>query len=200
MSSKETSLNNNNTNNNTLTVEQFCRDLAAQQPTPGGGAAAAVSAAMGAAAAHMAAAYTQRPKDVASGAAAHADTCRQCMDIAALLETAHADAAAYQALQRTWKKDCAMTQTEIQAIQAQALHVPTQLVEACHARIQAIQKFWPHCNPNITSDAAVGIHLLAGAARAAYQTVLVNRPPAEHKARLVTLLQEIQQIEMDLLE
>jgi len=64
----------------------------------------------------------------------------------------------------------------------------------------AIQTFLPHCNPNITSDAKVGIHQLAGAARAAYQTVLVNSPPTDVKQRLVQHLLEIQQVESDLLK
>ena len=35
--------------------------------------------------------------------------------------------------------------------------VPVSLVELCHQYILAIQQFLPHCNPNITSDAKVGI-------------------------------------------
>ena len=35
--------------------------------------------------------------------------------------------------------------------------------------------FMPHCNTNITSDAKVGIHMLAGSARAAYQVRLYLR-------------------------
>jgi hypothetical protein len=38
-----------------------------------------------------------------------------------------------------------------------------------------------------------------GAARAAYQTVLVNSPPEEEKQRLLNLLREIQEIENGLL-
>ena len=59
----------------------------------------------------------------------------------------------------------------------------------------AIQAFLPSCNPNITSDAKVGIHQLAGAACAAYQTAMVNSPPADEKDRLRALLQEIRAVE-----
>ena len=72
-------------------------------------------------------------------------------------------------------------------------------MEACHERILAVQEFLPRCNPNITSDAKVGIHQLAGAARSAYQTVLVNSPPEEEKLRLQKLLKDIQDIENRLL-
>lgn len=78
------------------------------------------------------------------------------------------DAAAYADLQRTWK-ETDMPAEEKSAIEARALAIPTDLMEACHAQIVKIHGFLPHCNPNITSDAKVGIHQLAGAARAAYQ-------------------------------
>jgi formiminotetrahydrofolate cyclodeaminase len=65
----------------------------------------------------------------------------------------------------------------------------------CHALVMAIQAFLPSCNPNITSDAKVGIHQLAGAACAAYQTAMVNSPPADEKERLRKLLQEIRAVE-----
>eukprot|EP00522_Entomoneis_paludosa_P001236 CAMPEP_0172471874 /NCGR_PEP_ID=MMETSP1065-20121228/68046_1 /TAXON_ID=265537 /ORGANISM="Amphiprora paludosa, Strain CCMP125" /LENGTH=206 /DNA_ID=CAMNT_0013229989 /DNA_START=80 /DNA_END=700 /DNA_ORIENTATION=+ len=181
-------------------VSDFCTALASKQPTPGGGAAAAVGAALGGAAASMSAAYTQRKKDVESGAAAHATTLQAQIDITALLQMADDDQQAYQALQATWKKDCALTPDEIAAVQARALEVPTVLVQACHARIVAIHNFLPHCNSQITSDAKVGIHQLAGAARAAYQTVLVNNPSVDQKQALQTLLVEIHRIEVDLLE
>ena len=93
-----------------------------------------------------------------------------------------------------------MTADEKQAIEARALAVPVSLVELCHDYILAIHTFLPDCNPNITSDAKVGIHQLAGAARAAYQTVLVNSPPQEEKDRLMALLVDIRKIEDDLLD
>ena len=78
------------------------------------------------------------------------------------------DAEAFAALQRTWKEP-SMSPEEKQAIETQALAIPTDLVEVCHANIVKMRDFLPHCNPNITSDAKVGMHQLAGAAMAAYQ-------------------------------
>jgi formiminotetrahydrofolate cyclodeaminase len=181
-------------------LDEFCVVLASKQPTPGGGASAAISAAIGAATAAMSAAYTQRKKDLETGAADHALQLIDTLDISVLLKLADADVQAYKDLQSTWSKECTLSTAEISDIQARALNVPVRLLEACHGRIVAIQTFLPHCNPNITSDAKVGIHQLAGAARAAYQTVLVNSPPVEEQRRLFGLLLEIQQVEAELLK
>lgn len=117
----------------------------------------------------MAAAYTQRKKDKESGAAAKADALIAALDAAPLLAAADEDASAYAELQRTWAKDSDLSAEEKSTIEARALSVPTRLVESCHSSILQIHRFLPHCNANITSDAKVGIHQLAGAARAAYQ-------------------------------
>jgi methenyltetrahydrofolate cyclohydrolase len=180
-------------------VSEFVTALAAKQPTPGGGAAAAVGAAIGSAAACMAAAYTTRKKDKESGAAAAAEGLIGTLDINLVLAAADDDAAAYADLQRSWK-DSDMSAEEKAAIEARALAVPVALVNRCHTYILAIKDFLPVCNPNITSDAKVGIHQLAGAARAAYQTALVNSPAGDVRERLRTLLSEIRDIEEELLE
>mmetsp|Transcript_19337 Transcript_19337/g.53912 ORF Transcript_19337/g.53912 Transcript_19337/m.53912 type:complete len:250 (-) Transcript_19337:2254-3003(-) len=183
----------------TQSVQNFCDVLSSKQPTPGGGASAAVGAAIGAGTAAMSGAYTQRKKDEESGAAEAARTMISKMNISSLLSMADDDVKAYQSLQSTWKKDSGLTLEEVKEIEANALKVPTVLLEACHERIVAVQEFLPKCNPNITSDAKVGIHQLAGAARSAYQTILVNSPPEEEKERLMKLLREIQEIENGLL-
>jgi hypothetical protein len=74
------------------------------------------------------------------------------------------------------------------------------MVELCHKSIGAIVNFIPICNPNVTSDARVGIHILAGAARAAYQTALVNKPPSETVKHLKVMLREAAAAEAKLLE
>ena len=203
-------MSNNNNNNDDdddkeggvslQTIGDFIKALAAKQPTPGGGASAAIGAALGGAAASMAAAYTQRPKDETTGAAEQARQLITIMEWNELVQAADEDAKAYGALQTTWKKDHGLTEEQVTAIKETALQVPTHLVQTCHRYILAIQEFLPNCNPNIKSDAKVGIHLLAGAARAAYQTVLVNAPTPEQIGHLKKLLTEIQQIEVDLLQ
>ena len=158
-------------------------------------------AATGAAAARMASAYTTRKKDVASGAAEQAQVLQAKLDEGMLLATADKDAEAYADLQRTWTKEArdTMPAEEKAAIEAAALAVPVKLVDDCAAQVQAIEDFLPHCNPNITSDAKVGIHLLAGAARAAYQTALVNDPDAATAERMKQALREVQEAEDRLL-
>lgn len=167
-----------------LVLEDFLAALASKQPTPGGGAAAAVAAAVGMAAATMSAAYTQRKKDVESGAAELATAIAKALNVPVMLEVADADGHAYANLQRSWKEP-AMPAAERAEIEQEALNVPTDLIGICHNYVQMIETFLPHCNPNITSDAKVGIHLLAGAARAAFQTAAVNKPSAEVKAKLL---------------
>lgn len=176
------------------TIGGFVGQLAAKQSTPGGGAAAAVGAAVGAAAACMAAEYSQRKKDVDSGAAAKAVELISKLATVPCLLAADEDAQAYADLQRSWK-DKDMSAAEKSAIEARALAAPVQMVERCHGYIMAVQAFLPQCNPTITSDAKVGIHMLAGAARSAYQTALVNSPPPEVKSKLVALLKEVRAVE-----
>ena len=180
-------------------IKSFVDALASKAPTPGGGAAAAVGAAVGAAAACMAAEYSQRKKDVESGAAAKAVELITKLQTAPCLLGADEDAAAYADLQRSWK-DKDMTAAEKSAIEARALAVPVKMVERCHKYVLAVQAFLPHCNPNITSDAKVGIHMLAGAARCAYQTAMVNSPPADVQSKLVGMLKDIRAAEDAILD
>lgn len=146
----------------------------------------------------MSAAYTKRKKDIESGAAENADVLIDSIKLEEYLKAADDDAEAYADLQRTWK-DASMSIEEKNEIEVRALQVPTDLLENCHANIMDIKTFLPHCNPNITSDAKVGIHLLAGSARSAYQTVLVNSPSEEEKMRLQQLLKEIRDVEDEIL-
>lgn len=182
-------------------VADFVTALAAKQPTPGGGGAACVAGAIGMAAARMSAAYTTRKKDAESGAATHAQELIAQLDDYAQVALAEADRdeVAYTNLQRSWK-DAEMTVGEKAEIEAAALAVPVRMVELCHKSIRAIVNFLPACNPNITSDAKVGVHLLAGAARAAYQTALVNKPPSGTIEHLKVMLREAAAAEARLLE
>ena len=176
------------------TLFDYVTDLAGKTPTPGGGGAAAIAAGLGCAAGAMACAYSQRKKDQVSGAAVVAAQTGATLSNAAAreLDAADADAKAYLALQATWKKDFHGNKSEAQA---KALAVPQSLVERCARHVAALDTFYPKCNPNILSEAKVGIHLLAGAARAAFATVLVNDPPANVRRDLETKLRAIAAVE-----
>ena len=156
---------------------------------------------LGDAAGAMACVYTSRKKDRASGAAelAAAVEAQLRESCGVQLATADADMAAYAALQQTWKKDSGLSKEDTARIEATALAVPTDILERAHADATRLATFVPDCNPNITSDAKVGVHILAGAARAAFQTVLVNSPPAEERRRLGVLLEELGAVEAELL-
>ncbi len=159
------------------TLDAFCLDLGRRQPTPGGGAAAAAAAAVGAALGAMAAAYTTGRKwaDREAETTALATDLRQAA--AAMLARADADTRAYAALTRSWRDDT-LPPEERAAIADTARAVPAGLLADCAAHAAALQRFLPRCNPRIVSDARAAIHLLAGAGRAALQTLLVNDPPA----------------------
>mmetsp|Transcript_118361 Transcript_118361/g.377298 ORF Transcript_118361/g.377298 Transcript_118361/m.377298 type:complete len:121 (+) Transcript_118361:298-660(+) len=108
-----------------------------------------------------------------------------------MVRIADADAAAYAELQATWKKDCTLSDDEKKAVQDRVLAVPCDLLRLCHAQAEAVADFLPQCNPGIISDAKVALHLLAGAGRAAYQTVAVNNPPEELNKEMVKLVREL---------
>ncbi|HEX3135728.1 MAG TPA: cyclodeaminase/cyclohydrolase family protein [Planctomycetota bacterium] len=149
--------------------------LAERTPVPGGGAAAAIAAALGCAAGAMAARYTSGPKYAAIEAEA-----RNFGDLlaAAALDCTRlgdADAEAYAAVGagRKTKDAIAIAEAELRAAT-----VPADLLALCAQHAAGLAAFIPTSNPYLVSDVKVGIHLLAGAGRAAWQTLLVNRPDA----------------------
>lgn len=160
-------------------IAAFAADLAARRPVPGGGAAAAVAAALGCAAGAMAARYTTGPKY--ADRAAQAEALAAALDAAgaACLASADADADAFAAVGTARKAGdaAALAQAE-----ARAAGVPADLLAACALHAAGLAAFLPQCNPNLASDVKVGIHLLAGAGRAAWQTLLVNRPDGTVRA------------------
>ena len=180
-------------------IGEFIQALSAKTPTPGGGASSAIAAAVGGATSRMACEYTKRKKDRESGAATHAENVISTIDLEELIQAADDDAAAYADLQRSWK-DSSMTEEEKTKIETRALAVPVNMVETCHRYIHSVNEFLPHCNPNITSDAKAGIYLLSGAARAAYETAMVNSPSEEEKIRLKAMLKEIRDVEDTILD
>lgn len=160
-------------------VDTLIGALTERTPVPGGGAAAAIAAALGCAAGAMAARYTSGPKYAANETAARilgdllAAAAQDCTRLG------DADAAAYAAVGAARKTKDAIT---ITAAEQQAGTVPADLLALCALHATALASFIPSCNPNLISDVKVGIHLLAGAGRAAWQTLLVNRPDASVQA------------------
>lgn len=156
--------------------------LAQRTPAPGGGAAAAIAAALGCAAGAMAARYTTGVKyaDRSPQAEALAETLDRTA--CTCLRLAEADSEAYAALIAARKN---RDEPAIAAAATAAATVPATLLETCATQAQALATFLPLSNPHLRSDVKVGIHLLAGGGRAAWQTLLVNvlDPTTEQTAR-----------------
>jgi formiminotetrahydrofolate cyclodeaminase len=156
-----------------LAVDQLITAVAARTAAPGGGASAAVAAALGCAAGAMAARYTSGTRYAAVEAEAQAfaevlgAAARDC------LRLGDADAEAFAAVGAARK---AGDPAGVAAAEARAAAVPADLLAACALHAAGLAGFLGTCNPNLTSDVKVGIHLLAGAGRAAWQTLLVNHP------------------------
>jgi methenyltetrahydrofolate cyclohydrolase len=158
------------------TVDALVGALAERTPVPGGGAAAAVAAALGCAAGAMAARYTSGPKHAAVEAEARAFADLLAGAATACEQLGDADAEAYAAVGAARKtKDAAL----ITAAEQRAAAVPADLLALCAQHAAGLAAFIPICNPWLVSDVKVGIHLLAGAGRAAWQTLLVNKPTVE---------------------
>lgn len=158
----------------------FAADLAARQPTPGGGAAAAVTAALGCATGAMACRYTTGEKFAAVAEEALALATRLDAWRIRALELADADAVAYAGVGAARKtKDPAA----IAAAEAAAAAVPAEAMTLCASAAEACALFRPRCNPWLVSDIDTALHLLAGAGRSAWHTLVINRPSVELRAQ-----------------
>ena len=160
---------------------EFAEALASEQPVPGGGAAAAVSAALGASLTSMVVRLSlDRPKYAEHGAL-HAEALA-ASDAARIrfLELADADAAAYTAY-RAARSLSHQTEAEEEARAAAtrdaargAAAVPLDVVKACNAQVDLVERLAGRTNLYVASDLEVAALLLDGAARSAASNVRVN--------------------------
>jgi methenyltetrahydrofolate cyclohydrolase len=176
------------------TAEQRLGDwvkaLAARRPVPGGGAAAAVVAAAGEALAAMAIAYSTG-KAAGPRAPEHERLAAQYAEAAAAcLGLADADGAAFTKVQALGRDPAADPIKKQQATDT-ARGVPLQVIAGVRHQLARLREFLPHCNAHLRADALAAIHLLTGAARAAWQMVLVNSPGVEERAQGPALLAEL---------
>jgi formiminotetrahydrofolate cyclodeaminase len=173
---------------NATSISDLIGALAARTSTPGGGAAAAIAAALGCAAGAMATRYTAGAKYAAVETAA-----QQLGDLLLLaardcIRLGDADAEAYAAVTSARKaKDSAATAVAEQRAGA----VPADLLATCAQHATELARFMANCNPYLLSDVKVGIHLLAGAGRAAWQTLLVNHPSQQLRDTAATHLEHL---------
>ena len=168
----------------------FITALAQRTPAPGGGAAAAIAAALGCAAGAMAARYTTGAKWAAVTNQAQAFAELLDHSAADCLRLADADAAAFAAVGAARKAGTGVAEAE-----ARAAAIPSDLLATCALHAAGLAAFLAQCNPQLLSDVKVGIHLLTGAGRAAWQTLLVNRPGDEAQRLGRTYLDTLAQAE-----
>jgi methenyltetrahydrofolate cyclohydrolase len=184
----------------------FFEALASEAPAPGGGAAAALSAALAASLTAMVVRLSlDRPKyadfaDLHSEALAASDSARS-----RFLELADSDATAYAAY-RAARSLPHETEAEEEARAAAtrdaargATTVPLQVVRACHAQMELVDRVAGRTNLYVASDLEVAALLLDSAARAAAVNIRANLPSIgdEGYASAVTaeLDQRLQQIQ-----
>jgi len=164
-----------------LPLGVFSEALASGQPTPGGGAAAAVAASLAASLTAMVVRLSlDRPKY-----AEHADLHQEVLtasDAARVrfLVLADEDATAYDAY-RAARSLPHETEVEEEARAAathaaarQATNVPLDVVRACHAQIELVDRVVGRTNLYVASDLEVAALLLDSAARSAAANVRVN--------------------------
>ena len=161
----------------------FLEALASEKPVPGGGAAAAVSAALAASLTAMVVRLSLGRPKYAEFAQLHA-MALAASDAARVrfLELAEEDATAYAAY-RAARSLPRETQTEIDAREAAtrdaartASSVPLEVVRACHAQVELVDRVAGRSNLNVSSDLEVGALLLDSAARAAAANIRANLP------------------------
>ena len=189
-----------------MALGDFAEALASDKPTPGGGAAAGITAALGASLTSMVVRLSlDRPK-YAEHTALHEEAL-EASDAARLrfLELADADATAY-ATYRAARSMPHETEAEEEARAAVtreaargAAQVPLDVVKACHAQIELVDRVVGRTNLYVASDLEVAALRLDSAARSAAANVRVNLGSIgdEGCANAVTaeLDQRLQQIE-----
>jgi methenyltetrahydrofolate cyclohydrolase len=173
-------------------LREIVQALSERSPSPGGGAAAAISAALGCAAGAMAARYTTGTKYTAVEAESLAFAQMLTQVSFACVQAGDADATAYSALTAARKTKDPLA---IEHANNVAIAVPADLLALCAQHAAGLAAYLKLCNPYLLSDVKVGIHLLCGAGRAAWQTLLINQPHEDLKKIARTHLSALQQAE-----
>ena len=161
----------------------FLEALASEQPVPGGGAAAAVSAALAASLTAMVVRLSLDRAKYAVFADLHAEALA-ASDVARarFLELADEDAAAYAAyraarsMPRETDAETELREAATKDAARIATKVPLEVVKACQAQVELVDRCAGRTNLYVASDLEVAALLLDSAARAAAANVRVNLP------------------------
>ncbi len=162
-------------------IREYLAKLASSSPTPGGGSCAALSAALGAGLINMVCALTVGRKRFAEYEALLANTIQNLHSLSTrLTELVDEDAHAYDSvmaafrLPRSSEDEKRNRRRRIQEALVPATETPLEIVECCQGALRLAVPLLGKLNPNVLSDLAAGIDLVAAAAHAASHNVDVN--------------------------
>lgn len=176
-----------------MNLATWLDDLAAKKPTPGGGAAAGIAAAIAVALGAMAARYTTGKRHLENEAEALALAGKLDDSRNKLLALADEDERAYAHLQAVNKNATSTAAEKAQAADAAAA-VPADMVRLCAHMGGDLARFGPRCNKWLISDLNAAIHLLIGAAGAAWETLLINDPAEPLKSEIAAHLADLRKL------
>jgi len=158
---------------------QLLESLSAKTPAPGGGAAAAWAGAIGAALGEMAMRYSIRKKTPE----ADRDEIASLIGILGefrqfFLQSAHADAEAYRALNRLQKlaADDPVRMDGWDHAVSEAIAIPNGVIARAMTLLGRLESFTIKCNSWLLSDLAIAAILAEAAGRSAAWNVRVNMP------------------------
>jgi glutamate formiminotransferase/formiminotetrahydrofolate cyclodeaminase len=178
-------------------LARYIEDAAADKPTPGGGSVAAMAGALASTMASMAANFTvgrDKFKDVEAEV-------REALDHLAaarrrLLDLAHQDMAAYQAIMEAYRlpkatdAEKAARGRAVQDATRRSLGVVQGVLDACRDIMVVTLRLSGIANPNLISDVGVAAELALGAIKAARLNVEVNLSGLKDEAAARTIRQQ----------
>jgi formiminotetrahydrofolate cyclodeaminase len=162
-------------------LRRYLDDAAAARPTPGGGSVAAMAAALASTMASMAAGFTAGKEKFRAVEPEIQDALRRLADLrAGLLDMAHEDMAAYEAIMAAYKlpkvadAEKAARGAAILKVTRASLGLVERVLGAAVDVLAVGRRLADIANPNLVSDVGVAAELALGAARAARINVEVN--------------------------
>jgi len=162
-------------------LARYLDDAAAARPTPGGGSVAAVAAALASTMASMAAGFTAGKEKIREVEGEIQASLARLAELRALmLDLAHDDMAAYEAimaaarLPRATDAEKAVRAAAMMQATRRSLDGVEQVLGGAVEIVEISRRLAEIANPNLVSDVGVAAELALGAARAARVNAAVN--------------------------
>jgi formiminotetrahydrofolate cyclodeaminase len=154
-----------------MNLEQFLENLAGSAPTPGGGAVAALNGAQGAALISMVATLSQSEKVDWNHWIESMGRARK--EFVQLMDD---DAKAFEKVMAAMKlpKEAPERRDQLQRALKSAVKPPLRVMELSWEILNKLEPMLPNANPNVISDAGIGIVQLAGAIESSLFNVNIN--------------------------